>query len=91
MTFMITKGAVEDFDAWKAIFDQDPPQARAEAKGYRVYRGTEDPNQVLIQVEFDSAEKAKVARDKLVASGVLDRLPEVSGPTIVEEAEAITL
>jgi hypothetical protein len=91
MAFMITKGTVDDFDAWKSIFDQDPPGARAEAKGYRLYRGTEDPNQVLVQVEFDTLEKAQAGRDKLVASGVLDRLPEVSGPTIVEKAEAITL
>jgi hypothetical protein len=91
MTFMITKSTVEDFDTWKALFDTDPPKARTEATGYRVYRGAEDPNQVVVQVEFATPEKAKAARDRLVASRVLDRLSDVSGPTIVEEAEAITL
>jgi hypothetical protein len=91
MAFMITKGTVDDFDTWKAMFDSDPPGARAEAIGYRVYRGSENPNDVLVQVEFDSLEKAQDGRDKLVASGVLARLPHVDGPTLVEEAEATTL
>ena len=91
MAFMMTKGKVDDFTAWKAIFDQDSPGARADASGYRVYRGTDDPNEVVIQVEYDSLEKAQGGRNQLVASGVLDRLPEVSGPTIVEEAESVSL
>lgn len=91
MAFMMTKGKVEDFEAWKAIFDQDPPGARADASSYRVYKGADDPNEVVVQVEYSSLEKARAGRDKLVASGVLDRLPEVSGPTILEEAEAVTL
>ena len=91
MAFMMTKGRVDEFEAWKAMFDQDPPGARAEAISYRVYRGADDTNEVVVQVEYDSLEKARAGRDKLVASGVLDRLPEVSGPTIVEEAERVTL
>jgi hypothetical protein len=91
MAFMMTKGKVEDFAAWKAIFDQDPPGARSEASGYRVYQGADDPNEVVVQVEFPSLEKARAGRERLVSSGVLDRLPEVSGPTILEEAESVAL
>ena len=87
MTFMLTRVQVGNYDEWKPMFDQDKPGARAEAKGYRLLRSVDDPNEVFVQVEFDSAEKAKAAREKLLASGVLDRFPDHMGPTITEEAE----
>ena len=89
MAFMMTKGRVEDFTAWKALFDQDPPRAREKATSYRVFRGADNPNEVVVQVEYDSLEKAREGRDRLMESGVLERLPEVSGPTVLEEAEAV--
>lgn len=70
------------------MFDLDAPGTRRAARGYRLFRSVENPNEVFIQVEFDSAGEAVAARDRLVASGVLDRFADVSGPTVVEEAEA---
>jgi hypothetical protein len=88
MPFMITRGEVGDYGAWKQMFDADPPNAREHASGYRVLRGVEEPNTVIVEVEFPSTEAAIEGRDRLVASGVLDRLPQVVGPTIVEQADA---
>jgi hypothetical protein len=51
---------VRDFDAWKKAFDGDP--AGREASGvrrYRVLRPTDDPNYVMIDLEFDSAAEAE--------------------------------
>jgi hypothetical protein len=46
---------------------------------------------VFVQVEFASAEEARVARGKLEASGALDRFPDHTGPTVVDVAESVTL
>ena len=89
MTFMMTRIRVDDFDSWKSIFDGDPPGARQAAAGHRLYRAVEDPNQVFIAVEFPSPEEAKAARQRLLASGVLDRVEVKSEPTIVEQVESI--
>ena len=88
MTCMMTRIAVGNYDAWKPMFDQDTPGARTAATGYRLFRSVDDPNEVFVQVEFDSTEEALAARERLVASGVLDRFADLSGPTVVEEAEA---
>ena len=88
MAVMMTRIHVDDFDAWKAIFDADRPGARAAAAGHRLFRTAGDPNEVSIAVEFDSVVDAEAARARLVASGVLERVELRVAPTIVELAEA---
>jgi hypothetical protein len=90
MAFILTRVNVGDYDAWKPMFDQDHPGARAAAKGWRLFRSVDDPGQVFIQVEFASVEDAKEAREKLLAAGVLDRFSDKYGPTIVDEAESVS-
>jgi hypothetical protein len=89
MPFMLTRIHVEDYDAWKAMFDSDLPGARKEARGHRILRSAEDPNEVFIQVEFASDDEARAARERLLASGVLERVKLQAGPTLAEEAEAV--
>jgi hypothetical protein len=89
MAVMHTRVQVEDYEAWKERFDTDPVGARKAAKGHRLFRNVEDPNDVLISVEFVSAEDARAARETLVASGVLDRVTVKNGPTITDEAETV--
>ena len=90
MTYILTRITVPDYDAWKAGFDKDEPGARSSAKGWQVFRSVENPNEVFIKVEFGSAEEANAGRDRLLASGVLDRFDDKHGPTVVEEAEAVS-
>ena len=89
MAFVLTRIEVGDYDAWKPMFDQDLPGARSAATGYRLFRNRENPNEVFIQVEFDSTDEALAARERLLSSGVLDRFPDKTGPTVVEEAETV--
>jgi len=72
------------------MFDSDPPGARKEATRHRILRNADDPREVLIEVEFGSPEQANAARERLLASGVLERVDLQAGPTLVEEAEAVT-
>jgi len=90
MTHILTRIQVGDYDAWKQMFDQDSPRARESAMGYRIFRSVDDPGEVFIQVEFATTEDAKAGRQRLLDSGVLDRFSDKSGPTLVEEAEAVT-
>ena len=89
MAFILTRIDVGDYDAWKPLFDKDTPGTRRYAVGHRLFRNSENPNEVFIQVEFDSAEEATAARDRLLGSGVLDRFTDKTGPTVVEQAEEI--
>ncbi|HEU5098011.1 MAG TPA: hypothetical protein VFU22_03130 [Roseiflexaceae bacterium] len=61
MTILHIEHPIRDFDTWKAAFDGDP--AGREPSGvrrYRVLRPIDDPNYVIIDLEFDSASKAHV-------------------------------
>ena len=89
MAFIVTRINVGDYDRWKPMFDKDEPGARHSAVGHRVLRGVENPNEVFVVVEFASTEDAKIGRDKLLTSGVLDRFPDKDLPKVVDEAEAV--
>jgi hypothetical protein len=82
---------VEDFDAWKALFDKDVPNARERALGWTLYRGTDDPNEVFIRVDFASVGEATEARDRVLSSGVLERVRDHYGPVVIQQADSKTL
>ena len=90
MAFILTRINVGDYERWKPMFDQDVPGARADARGHRILRNAEDPREVFVMVEFASADEAKAGREKLLASGVLDRFDDKSDPRVVEEAEQVS-
>ena len=57
---------VPDYDAWKAAFDSDPiGRERSGVRRYRVLRATDDPNYVMIDLEFDSASEAEAVKAAL--------------------------
>jgi hypothetical protein len=89
MSFLLTRISVDDYETWKPMFDSDPVGARAQAKGHRILRGVDEPNEVFIQVEFDSPGDAAAALERLRAGGVLDRVKVKAGPTVAEEAETV--
>lgn len=90
MTFILTRINVGDYEQWKPMFDQDTPGARAEAKGHRLLRNADQPNEVFVMVEFASAAEANAGRDKLLASGVLDRFEDRTDPKVLEETEQVS-
>jgi hypothetical protein len=90
MAFMFGHFEVGDYDAWKQGFDSDPAGRRETGKGHRVYRSVDNPSEVFVAVEFASADDAAAFREKLLASGALDRVTVKTEPTAVEEQEAVT-
>jgi len=87
MAYVFTRIDVGDYDAWKPMFDMDRPRAREKALGYQVLRNVDKPGEVFIQIEFRSLDDAIEARQRLLASGVLDRFKDRNGPIVLEAAE----
>jgi hypothetical protein len=85
MAHAVTRIQVGDYDQWRTMFDQDAPGARANATQVRVLRSVDDPNEVVILLEFDSVDDAVEARERILAAGVLDRFDDKTGPLVLEE------
>ena len=90
MAFMVHHLKVDDFDEFKSLFDSDPVGRKQAAKGHLMLRAVDNPNEVFTRVEFDSAEEAQAFRERLLASGALDRTTVLTPPTVVELVENIT-
>jgi hypothetical protein len=89
MAYMLTRIQVDDYEAWKGMFDTDPFGIRTSARGHRILRSVDNPNELSLSVEFASPEDASAARERLMTSGVFDRVTLKSGPTVAEEAEVL--
>ena len=93
MALVVLNFEVDDYDAWKPMFDEDPAGRReGGATGHVVSRAVDNPNEVFIRVEFPSVEQAKEFRERLVSSGALERagMRMKSGPTVADVDDATT-
>jgi hypothetical protein len=51
---------IKDFSMWKAAFDRDPIDRRGlGVRRHRVYRPLGDPNYIVGELEFDTADEAR--------------------------------
>ncbi len=51
---------VSDFDGWKKAFDSDPVgREKSGVRRYRVLRPVDDPQYVMIDLEFDTTAQAE--------------------------------
>lgn len=81
--------SVPDFDAWKQVFDSDPiGREKSGVRRYRILRATDDPNYVMIDLEFDTSSDAEAAHTAL--RDVWDRVDVMENPQarIVEAVES---
>jgi len=91
MTLLVGRFRIPDYDTWKRErFDRDPGGRREVAKGYRIMRNADDPTEVFVQVEFDSADTARAFRDRLRSSGAFEGVEILTEPTVIEEVDAET-
>lgn len=84
--WIITRIQTRDYDRWRPQYDQDQPRTREKALVQHVLRSVDDPNEVFVYLEFGSLEDAQEARNRLVASGVLDRFADKHGPNVLTAA-----
>ena len=60
MPTLMIEHAVPDFEGWKRAFDSDPVDRKGSGvRRYRVQRPVDDPNYVLIDLEFDTQGEAE--------------------------------
>ena len=90
VAFMVHHLKVDDFDEFKSLFDSDPVGRKQAAKGHLMLRSLDNPNEVFTRVELDPLEEAKAFKERLLASGALDRTTVLTPPTVVELIENIT-
>ena len=86
--------SVPDFNRWKQAFDSDPADRKGSGvRRYQVLRSVEDPNFVMIDLEFDTAEGAEGLLSKMrqIWSGDGQRVMRNPQARIVETVEEIEL
>jgi hypothetical protein len=66
MTTLHVEHAISDFETWKRAFDSDPVQReQSGVRRYRVFRPDDDPNYILLDLEFDTSGEAQSFQAKL--------------------------
>jgi hypothetical protein len=92
MAILQIEHAVRDFDAWKTVFDSDPVgREQGGVRRYRILRPTDDPEYVVVDLEFDTggeAETFSAALRNLWRRAEADGLLESPRARIVEEVES---
>lgn len=60
MVILRIEHPVPDFNGWKAAFDSDPVgRARSGVRRYQILRSMDDPNYVMIDLEFGTKAEAE--------------------------------
>ena len=90
MALMLMGFEVDNYDEWKQLFDSDPGGRKAVAKGHRLSRSVDNPNEIYLAVEYSSAADAKAVLGRLQQAGVFERFQPLFGPAITEVAEEST-
>jgi len=58
--------AVPDFERWKQAFDNDPADRKGSGvRRYEILRAHDDPNYLMIDLEFDSLDEAEAFLRKM--------------------------
>jgi hypothetical protein len=84
--FIITRIQTGDYDTWRPMFDQDRARARDKAVLQRILRSVDDPDEVVVYLEYQNLDDAYEARNRLLSSGVLDRFDDKHGPNVLMDA-----
>ncbi|WP_255197130.1 antibiotic biosynthesis monooxygenase [Halorarius litoreus] len=91
MATIIVKHSVEDFDAWKPYYD-DHEDTRREygLQEARLFRLADDPNEIVMVAEWDTAENAQKFVEESDLKDVMAEAGVVGEPEIMflDEIEA---
>jgi len=95
MPYLLVRHKVEDYEGWKPVFDHDYGATREQwgSKGGRILRNADDPNELVMLLEWDSLENARKfahaeeLREAMRRAGVADQ-PDVYFLEEVEQVRA---
>jgi hypothetical protein len=91
MPILRIEHSVPDYNGWKQAFDNDPADRKGSGvRRYQVLRSVEDPNYVMIDLEFDSLDEAEglLAKMRRVWSGDGQRVMRNPQARIVNSVES---
>ncbi|WP_411963933.1 antibiotic biosynthesis monooxygenase [Haloferax sp. YSMS24] len=91
MSTIFVKHAVQDFDTWKPYFDDhDSTRNEYGGQGYRLFRRTEDPNELVMVFDWDTMENAQKFLEESDLKDVMEEAGVVGEPEIffLEEIES---
>jgi hypothetical protein len=58
--------SVPNFEGWKQVFDRDPADRKGSGvRRYQILRSSDDPNFVMIDLEFDDLNQAEAFLEKM--------------------------
>jgi heme-degrading monooxygenase HmoA len=95
MPYLLVRHKVEDYERWKPVFDHDHGATREHrgSKGGWILRNADDPDELVILLEWDSVENARrfadadELQDTMRRAGVADQ-PDVYFLEEVEQVRA---
>ena len=83
MPYMVVRHKVEDYAKWKPIFDEHGATRKASgSKGALLLRNADDPNELVIVMEWDSLARAKEFAGSQNLREVMGRAGVVDHPDI---------
>ena len=94
-TILRIEHPVRDFNAWKKVFDSDPlGRKKSGVRRYRIWRLIDNPNYVLMDLEFDGSKEAEAFASALrILWGSPEGLKVMQNPQlqIIEPVESRAL
>lgn len=84
MATILIRHTVEDFEQWKPGFDDhDSTRKEYGQLGYQLYKGSEDPNEVVALLYWDSVENAQRFIEESDLTEVMEEVGVVGEPEIL--------
>jgi hypothetical protein len=93
LSYLIVKHAVADYARWKTIFDANSANRQAAgSKGGQVLRSADDPNEVVILLEWDVLENARQFSQREEVRATMEEAGVLGSPEfyLLEEIEQIS-
>lgn len=93
MTILRIEHVVFDYDTWKQAFESDPAgRKQAGVRRYSIARAVDDPNLVMIDLEFDTPREAEALLTAMRAvwgrvEGTIIQAPQARIAEVVETHE----
>ncbi len=95
MVILQIEHPVQDFGAWKRVFDNDPAKRKeGGVQRYKILQPAGDPKYVIVHLEFDDVDKAKSFQEVLKklwtnVDGKLINTPQSKIIEVVESKELL--
>ena len=91
---ILVQHRVRDFATWKPVFEEQGGLVRTRhgATGHRLYRSLDDPNDVVVAVEFPAEERARSFLSDPALNEEMEQAGVQGQPTVVlcAEVEAVS-